>query len=50
MTPKLQPMKNVPTMVKDTSLVEKRRRQIVDAAIKLFKIICAKRLSSNHHS
>ncbi|MBW1710537.1 MAG: TetR/AcrR family transcriptional regulator, partial [Deltaproteobacteria bacterium] len=36
MTPKLQPMKNVPTMVKDTSLVEKRRRQIVDAAIKLF--------------
>jgi len=28
--------KNIPTLVKDPSLVEKRRRQIVDAAVRLF--------------
>ena len=28
--------KNIPTLVKDTDLVEKRRRQIVDAAVGLF--------------
>ncbi|MBW2090820.1 MAG: TetR/AcrR family transcriptional regulator [Deltaproteobacteria bacterium] len=29
-------IKNIPTLVKDNSLVEKRRRQIVEAAMKLF--------------
>ncbi|MBW2059959.1 MAG: TetR/AcrR family transcriptional regulator [Deltaproteobacteria bacterium] len=33
---KLEQVKNIPTLVKDASLVEKRRRQIVEAAMKLF--------------
>ena len=36
MKPDTAPQKNIPTLVKDWELVQKRRRQIVDAAVCLF--------------